>query len=108
MSALGDAFLDGEISFEVLERSSSGRILKIRVGKRSMDGRTLRSALGLKSTHVEIQKQGENWAFYQKGYGHGVGMSQAGAQAMAQKGADYREILEHYYTGVEIGKKEMP
>ena len=40
--------------------------------------------------------------FHQKGYGHGVGMSQAGANVMAAEGSDYLDILFHYYPGVEI------
>lgn len=104
-SLLPDAFEGCEVSFEVLQRSESGRILSIRAGRLLMDGRTLRSALGLKSTNVEIERQGDEWVFLQKGYGHGVGMSQAGAQAMAKQGADYREILAHYYIGAEIEKQ---
>ena len=44
--------------------------------------------------------------FHQRGYGHGVGMSQTGANSMAADGADYRTILAHYYPGTELGNEE--
>ena len=44
--------------------------------------------------------------FHQRGYGHGVGMSQVGANSMAADGSDYRAILAHYYPGTELGKDE--
>ena len=58
--------------------------------------------LGLKSTNFEIIRQDENIKFSVKGYGHGVGMSQTGADMMAKQGSSYEDIIKHFYTGIEI------
>lgn len=97
-----DAAQDGMVALTILERSQSGRVTKIQVGPYEITGRVFRSALGLKSTNFEIHQTEESVTFYQRGYGHGVGMSQAGANAMALAGAAYDEILYYYYTGVEL------
>ena len=68
----------------------------------SFSGTELRSLLGLRSTAFEINV-GENMLVVTtRGFGHRVGMSQYGADAMAATGADYREILSHYYQGTEL------
>ena len=64
-----------------------------------METRTL---LGLRATNFEITKDDENIKFSVKGYGHGVGMSQTGADTMAKQGSNYEEIIKHFYVGVEI------
>lgn len=58
--------------------------------------------MALRSTNFEIIKEGENIKFSVKGYGHGVGMSQTGADTMAKQGSNYEEIIKHFYVGVEI------
>ena len=58
--------------------------------------------LGLKSTNFEISKENDKIKFTVKGYGHGVGMSQTGADAMAKQGKKYKEIINHFYSGIEI------
>lgn len=93
---------DGLVRLEVLERSQSGRVIWLLVGNHTMTGRTFRGILGLASTNFAIVSNIQTVTIYQKGYGHGVGMSQAGANAMARNGASYEEILKHYYTGIEI------
>ncbi len=93
---------EGTVALEVLERSETGRVMWLRVGKHTMTGRTFRKALGLTSTNFDILREDGKVTFLQHGYGHGVGMSQAGAEAMAKVGARYDEILLHYYTGVTI------
>ena len=93
----------GPIALEVLERSESGRVLRVLVGGHEMTGRLFRSALGLKSTNFVIEQDADGVRIWQRGYGHGVGMSQAGANAMAKSGVTFREILLHYYTGVVLG-----
>lgn len=97
-----DEAANGSVALEVLERSESGRVLWIRVGVHTMSGRTFRAALGLTSTNFAIDDEGNAVSIVQRGYGHGVGMSQAGANAMAKEGATYAEILLHYYTGVTL------
>ena len=68
-----------------------------------MKGSRLRSILGLRSACFEWETSEKGVVFYVTGYGHGVGMSQYGADAMAASGADYKEILTHYYSGVTVG-----
>ena len=65
-------------------------------------GGTVRSALGLRSACFDWELQDGSFVFYVTGYGHGVGLSQYGANAMAEEGADYKAILTHYYTGVTV------
>ena len=62
----------------------------------------MRKALSLRSACFTVSHGEKGFTFQVKGYGHGVGMSQCGANAMAQQGFTYKEILQHYYTGVTI------
>lgn len=93
----------------VLDRSVSGRVNQVRVrgprGSVTLSAAQLRSALGadrVRSTLFEIRGQRERYVFVGSGRGHGVGMSQWGARAMADRGADYREILFHFYPGATV------
>ena len=70
----------------------------------TLRGNELRTALSLRSPYFEVDESGDTLTFHVTGYGHGVGMSQYGANAMAKEGAGYREILEHYYTGARVEK----
>lgn len=83
-------------------RSDSGGIIKLTVGGVNIKGTELRNIFGLKSTNVQIKEENGKIIFSVKGNGHGVGMSQYGANAMAKNGKNYKEILEHYYTGCEV------
>ena len=65
-------------------------------------GTALRKALGLRSACFTVVCQSGTFSFTTRGYGHGVGMSQWGAKALAEQGADYRAILAHYYPGTEL------
>ena len=56
----------------------------------------------MSSSDFEIVKEGNSYIFVTKGCGHGVGLSQYGAQGMAKEGYNYQAILKHYYQGVEI------
>ena len=91
-----------EEQVKILSKSESGRVTKLQLGGKTVTGRELRRALGLNSTAFAIEISPERVVVSTRGYGHGVGMSQYGAEAMAQRGADYKEILLHYYTGAEI------
>jgi stage II sporulation protein D len=93
----------------VVERSASGRATRLRVRgkKRSQDiaARALRTALGasvIRSTLFEIKPSDDGFIIVGSGHGHGVGMSQWGAQAMAQGGARYRKILSTFYPGTSV------
>lgn len=87
---------------QIIERSEGGYVLKIQIGNKIISGADLRLILGLKSSNFTISQNGDNVLFTTKGYGHGVGMSQYGANFMAQDGNTYKEILKHYYQGIEI------
>ena len=84
------------------EYTDSGRVKTVKFGNHELSGVETRTLLGLKSTNFEIIKQDDKIKFIVKGYGHGVGMSQTGADAMAKQGSDYEEIIKHFYIGVEI------
>ncbi len=84
--------------------SDSGTVLTAAVGDKTVSGSDLRIALGLRSACFEVRCEGENAIFTTKGYGHGVGMSQYGANSMAVEGKSWQEILMHYYPGCEIEK----
>lgn len=89
-------------SLKVLERSEGGGITKMKIGNAILSGRNIRELFGLKSANFKIKISGEKMTFTTKGYGHGVGMSQYGANGMAKEGYDFIDILKHYYQGVEI------
>lgn len=92
---------------EAVEKSESGRIKKLRLDKRIISGRDFRSIFNLDSTNftISVYTKSETIEIKTKGFGHGVGMSQYGANGMAENGEDYKKILTHYYTDVEIEKR---
>lgn len=87
-----------------IKRSDAGGITEVCVGGVRIHGTKLRSIYGLRSTNCEITVSEDKVVFDVKGYGHGVGMSQYGANYMAKNGSDYREILATYYQGTKIEK----
>ena len=92
-------------SFTNFSRTASGTVDKVTVGGTQFKGSEVRKALELKSSNFEVSLKDEQFTFTVYGYGHGVGMSQNGANYMAQQGSDYKEILSHYYTGCEVVKQ---
>ena len=82
--------------------SPSGYVTEIRVGDTHMHGLDVRRALDLRSHHFDIAQGGGGFTFTVRGYGHGVGLSQRGADFMARQGATFDEILAHYYPGTEL------
>lgn len=88
----------------VIDRSEAGSVKTIKVGGITMTGSKFRTMLGLKSSNFEIVFNINNVQINCSGYGHGVGMSQWGADAMAKYGKNYVEILNHYYSGTVISK----
>ena len=94
-------FNNGE-DIKILEYTDSNRVRTIKFGNHQISGVEARSILGLKSTNFEIIREEGKIKFSVKGYGHGVGMSQTGADAMAKEGKNYEEIIKHFYIGVEI------
>ncbi|AEI38723.1 stage II sporulation protein D [Paenibacillus mucilaginosus] len=89
---------------KVLERSQGRRILKLSAGGKQFTGREVREKLGLNSSGFQWSYRDGAWEITTFGYGHGVGMSQWGAQGMALEGRKAEEIVKHYYTGVELSK----
>lgn len=92
--------LSGNI--EIISRSDAGGIKEIRFGKTKVKGSDFRLAFGLSSTNFEYSIDGENIVFKCRGYGHGVGMSQWGANVMGNNGSSFEEILKHYYKGTDL------
>lgn len=87
---------------EVLERNKTGSVKTIKIGNTTTSGSKFRSIMRLNSTNFQIKCNISGFEFDCTGYGHGLGMSQWGAEAMAKGGSKYDEILRHYYTGIEI------
>lgn len=95
----------GEITqdnIKIISRSKGGRVAEMQVGSTNLTGRQIREALGLASANFTIDISDDTITFTSNGSGHGVGMSQYGADGMAKAGYDYKEILEHYYSGVTV------
>lgn len=103
-----EKYQDFEIDFsdencvQILEYTSSNRVKTIKIGNKKIAGTEARTILGLKSTNFTFSFDGSNFTFSVVGNGHGVGMSQTGADSMAKNGSNYEEIIKHFYTGVEI------
>ena len=89
-------------------RTEGGGVANIDLCGQSWEGAELRKALGLKSTNFDVEVSGNGLLFRTSGYGHRVGMSQYGADAMAKNGADYEQILKHYYHGVQLDTADIP
>lgn len=89
-------------SIEIISRSESGGVKEIRLGNEKVKGTEFRMLLKLNSTNFEFTVGESEVKFTCKGYGHGVGMSQWGANVMGKAGKSYDEILKHYYTGINI------
>ncbi len=85
-----------------IRRDGSGRVETAVLGGVEMKGTELRSLFGLRSTAFELEYKAGSFEFTVTGYGHGVGMSQYGANVMARQGESYRDILAHYYPGTEL------
>ncbi len=91
---------------QIIERTEGGYIKKIQIGNKIFSGEEVRYLLNLKSSCFTIKEDGDTLIFVTKGYGHGAGMSQYGANYMAKEGKVYTDILKHYYQGVEIKSLE--
>ncbi len=87
---------------EVLSRSDAGYVTSIRAGKRTLTGQEFRTLLGLRSSSFDFLWKKDRITFTVRGYGHGVGLSQCGANHLAELGKSFREILLHYYPGAEL------
>ena len=90
--------------FSGTEHNSAGGVARMQVGGVPVSGSQLRGMFALRSASFTVALEGDTFVFDVTGYGHGVGMSQYGANAMAKQGADFEEILTWYYTGTEVGE----
>lgn len=91
-----------EKRIEVISRTDSGRVREVKVGDTNIKGTLFRTLYGLNSADFRFRFDQGNVYIDTIGYGHGVGMSQIGANIMAEENKDYQEILKHYYKGIEI------
>lgn len=85
-----------------IQYTQGGGIAKITIGDQTYSGTQIRKKLGLRSTAFVITIAGKTVTVTTKGFGHRVGMSQYGAEAMAVQGSDYQQILYHYYLGTQL------
>jgi stage II sporulation protein D len=88
----------------IKKKTSGGRIAEFIISGKTFTGREIREKLGLKSTDFSMSRNGAEIVIDTKGYGHGVGMSQYGANGLASQGKKYLDIINHYYQGVQISK----
>jgi stage II sporulation protein D len=93
-----------KITINVLSITKSGRILELSINDKKFKGNDVKSLLNLRSNDFDINIKDNTIIINTKGYGHGVGMSQYGALAMAKKGYGYKEILGYYYKDTTIKK----
>lgn len=108
LNKLKEKYADIQIDFtkeeeiQITEYTDSQRVKTVRFGNHELSGVETRTIFGLKSTNFEITKQEGKIKFSVKGYGHGVGMSQTGADALAKQGKTAEDIIHHFYQDVEI------
>lgn len=95
-----------KLQVTITKTTSTGRVKELMINGTIFTGNTVYQKLKLRSTFFTITQHGNSVSVTTKGYGHGVGMSQYGAEAMAKKGYRYDAILKHYYQGIEIKKIE--
>ena len=94
--------IDKNTKIEILSKDESGRVSKIKVEDKVYTGVEFRTLLGLRSTDFDITITENGLEIITRGYGHGVGMSQYGANEMAKLGYNYKDIINHYYQNVKI------
>ncbi len=92
------------INIESIEKTNTGRVKTIVINGKKFESSKIRSAFDLKSTSFTINVNNDKVVFNVNGYGHGVGMSQYGANGMAKAGYKYNDILTHYYKNCDIKK----
>lgn len=87
---------------QIIERNKEGYVLKIQVGNKIYSGEEFRKIFGLASSNFSILFNEKKVEVVCRGYGHGVGLSQYGAESMAKAGLTYDQILLHFYTSIEL------
>ncbi|MDI3517881.1 MAG: stage sporulation protein [Caldanaerobacter sp.] len=89
-----------------IERTQAGHVKTLKIGDVTFEGKEIKELFGLNSTNFTFSEQKDDIVITVIGYGHGVGMSQYGANALAKEGKKFDEILKYYYQGIEIVKIE--
>ncbi|MFD2446750.1 stage II sporulation protein D [Bacillus sp. CGMCC 1.16607] len=87
---------------QIIEKTEGNRVAKVKFDGKTLSGRDIRDKLDLKSSDFSWVRKGNHIVINTKGYGHGVGMSQYGANGMAKEGKNYEQIVKYYYQGVNI------
>ncbi|MCL6572075.1 MAG: stage II sporulation protein D [Bacillus sp. (in: Bacteria)] len=103
---LGVNLGSGSTIGKIIELTEGKRVSKVDFNGKLLSGKDIREKLELRSSDFVWERKGSNIVITTKGFGHGVGMSQYGANGMAEEGKNYQEIVKHYYQGVEITSAE--
>ncbi|MFP7298635.1 stage II sporulation protein D [Neobacillus niacini] len=101
-SALGVKVGSSGTIGKIVERTTGKRVAKVDFNGKVLTGKQIREKLDLRSSDFDWERKGNSIVITTRGFGHGVGMSQYGANGMAADGKDYQEIVKHYYQGVEV------
>ena len=96
--------LNNDSVISILSYTDGGNIKEININGNNFSGKKVRELLGLRSADFDISISDNNANITTRGYGHGVGMSQYGANGMANAGYSYKDILSHYYPGTTLTK----
>ena len=96
--------LNNDSVISILSYTDGGNIKEININGNNFSGKKVRELLGLRSADFDISISDNNANITTRGYGHGVGMSQYGANGMANAGYGYKDILSHYYPGTTLTK----
>ncbi|MCQ6274636.1 stage II sporulation protein D [Bacillus sp. V3B] len=99
---LGVKLPNDETIGQITERTAGKRVGKVNINGKEVTGKDIREKLELMSTDFTWERKGNNIVITTRGYGHGVGMSQYGANGMAEEGKKYQDIVQYYYQGIEI------
>ena len=108
INKMKEKYQDFSINFEeenpikILEYTEGKRVKTIKIGNKNLSGVEVRSIFTLKSANFNVEIKDDNIKFSVIGYGHGVGMSQTGADSLAKQGKNSNEIITHFYTGVDV------
>lgn len=91
---------------QTVQKDDAGYVVQMKIGSRTYTGEEIQYALELPSACFVLEETGDGMTASVRGSGHGYGLSQAGAEGMAQEGWGYEEILQHYYTGIKLKKSD--
>ena len=108
LAAYPEASFEGDSDNWVgeIRRTDAGSVTSLTAGGQEITGGEMRELFGLRSSAAEVRYESGTFRFLTKGYGHGAGLSQCGADYMASQGAGCQEILAHYYPGAVLVREE--